>query len=231
MKQNNIEYKVKKSSRAKRISIRITNDGNTIVTLPQKVSKKHAHKFVEQKQTWIKNTLKKINKNRISYNFKQGEKFIFLDDYLYLNFIHKKLVYPRAEITSENINIYRDENRELPKNKIKEVIIKTFKKYFRNLVQEAVEEYNSIYQFKYNRIAIKNNKTNWGSCSSKKNLNFTWRLIFAPLDIIDYVVVHELCHLKEQNHSKKFWKLVSKAIPDYKTRKKWLKENSSRLVF
>ncbi|MCA9386358.1 M48 family metallopeptidase, partial [Candidatus Dojkabacteria bacterium] len=73
--------------------------------------------------------------------------------------------------------------------------------------------------------------TNWGSCSSKGNLNFTWRLIFAPLEILDYVVVHELCHLKEQNHSQRFWDLVAEQVPDYKKKRIWLKKHGANLYF
>ena len=72
-------------------------------------------------------------------------------------------------------------------------------------------------------------KTRWGSCSSEKNLNFNWKLILAPPEVLDYVVVHELCHLKEMNHSKAFWEEVGKVMPEYETHKLWLKENGWRL--
>ena len=75
----------------------------------------------------------------------------------------------------------------------------------------------------YNKIYIRDQKTRWGSCSSKGNLNFNWRLIMAPLFIMDYIVVHELAHLVHPNHSRDFWKLVKKIVPDYKEKKEWLK--------
>lgn len=82
-----------------------------------------------------------------------------------------------------------------------------------------VEEINTHYQFEYARISVKDLKSRWGSCSSKKNLNFHYKLLFLPLDLVDYVVVHELCHLKEMNHSEKFWTLVSEIVPDYKKKR------------
>lgn len=91
-----------------------------------------------------------------------------------------------------------------------------------------VHELNHIF-FKKNveTISFKNNHSNWGSCSSKSNLNFSTRLLFAPDDVQDYVIIHELAHLTEMNHSDKFWKLVEQAMPDYEEKEKWLKKNSS----
>lgn len=81
----------------------------------------------------------------------------------------------------------------------------------------------------YNRIFIKNQKTRWGSCSCLKNLNFNWRLIMASPQVIDYLVVHELAHLKEMNHSRRFWQLVEQYCPEYKAHRRWLKERGSTL--
>lgn len=82
----------------------------------------------------------------------------------------------------------------------------------------------------YCTITIRDQKTRWGSCSSKGNLSFNWRLILAPPKVLDYVVVHELCHRREMNHSPRFWALVQSMMPDYKQHRKWLKENGDRLV-
>lgn len=83
------------------------------------------------------------------------------------------------------------------------------------LVNTKVEHYNSIYGYSFNTIRIKNTTSRWGSCSSKGNLNFNYRIVFLPEKIADYIIVHELCHLGEFNHSHKFWSLVERTIPDY----------------
>jgi len=98
-----------------------------------------------------------------------------------------------------------------------------FKQQALHLALQKVEQWNKFYDFRYNRINIKNQKTRWGSCSKKGNLNFNYKIVYLPEDLLNYLVVHELCHLKEFNHSRKFWALVSKALPDYKSLRKLLR--------
>lgn len=83
------------------------------------------------------------------------------------------------------------------------------------VAEKRIEYFNKIYKFSFNKINIKNQKTRWGSCSRKGNLNFNYKIALLPQRLSDYIIVHELCHLGEFNHSRKFWNLVSKAIPDY----------------
>lgn len=88
-----------------------------------------------------------------------------------------------------------------------------------------VYHYEKIMNLSANRITVKNQKTRWGSCSSKKNLNFNYKLAYMPQEILDYVVVHELAHLRHMNHSREFWALVEQYLPDYRQRRNWLKEH------
>ena len=82
----------------------------------------------------------------------------------------------------------------------------------------------------YGKITVRDQKTRWGSCSQTGNLNFNFRLILAPLEVLDYVVVHELCHRRQMNHSTQFWQEVAQVLPDYRKRKAWLTENGWRLM-
>lgn len=82
----------------------------------------------------------------------------------------------------------------------------------------------------YGKITLRQQKTRWGSCAANGKLNFNWLLILAPPEVLDYVVVHELCHRREMNHSQAFWKEVEKILPDYRERQKWLKDNGWRLM-
>lgn len=115
-------------------------------------------------------------------------------------------------------------------------LVKSDKKYFSEhkkvalaLAEERIEHFNNIYKFKFNKINIKNQKTRWGSCSSKGNLNFNYKIALLSQQISDYIIVHELCHLGEFNHSQKFWNLVAKTIPDYLEIKNKLKRTGVNL--
>ena len=99
-----------------------------------------------------------------------------------------------------------------------------------SVIPDKVKYYAEIMGVTYGRITIRNQKTRWGSCSSKGNLNFNCLLMLMPDKVMDYVVVHELCHLKQMNHSKKFWMEVERYMPDYQNYKKWLNENGGALI-
>lgn len=99
----------------------------------------------------------------------------------------------------------------------------------RDIFTRKTAYYASVMNVTYGRISIREQKTRWGSCSSKGNLNFNWRLIFAPEEVLDYIVVHELAHRREMNHSPAFYRIVGSVLPDYKKEQKWLREHGESL--
>jgi len=128
------------------------------------------------------------------------------------------------EIEEKNINLFGLNNslnfaselgarEDYSKNKNKAIAF----------IKEKLGYFNQFYRFSFNQVSIRNQTSRWGSCSRNGNLNFNYRLLFLPVDLADYVIVHELCHLKELNHSPAFWDLVKKTIPDYKQRRLKLK--------
>lgn len=100
----------------------------------------------------------------------------------------------------------------------------------RAVFEQKVSLYASLMKVSYGRISIRDQKTRWGSCSSDGNLNFNWRLILAPEEVLDYVVIHELAHRREMNHSKRFWDQVAAVMPDYRKQRQWLKQNGDLLM-
>lgn len=98
-----------------------------------------------------------------------------------------------------------------------------YKEHARRIIHGRLEYWSGFYELTYNRVAIKDQKTCWGSCSSKGNLNFNYKIVFLPEALMEYVIVHELCHLYELNHSAAFWAHVARAVPDYRDRRRQLR--------
>lgn len=116
----------------------------------------------------------------------------------------------------------------MSKRERKEEYLKYKEKAYQ-IAKERLEYFNTFYNYKWNRISIKNQKTRWGSCSRKGNLNFNYKIALLLQKPSDYIIVHELCHLKEMNHSRKFWDLVAKTLPDYLSTRKDLRKNGYTL--
>jgi len=116
------------------------------------------------------------------------------------------------------------------KDKIDKVIENWYRKQARTIIVEQVNKYCKLLGVNFNRLVIKDTKTRWGSCSIKGNLNFNYNLIKMPKQILEYVVIHEVCHLKYLNHSKEYWNLVGKICPEYKDRIRWVKQNGLRFI-
>jgi hypothetical protein len=136
----------------------------------------------------------------------------------------ERLVRDKGDWIVKNLLKSREEsqNRLLNQGGRREYLNKREEAY--EIITEKLNYYNQFYNFDYKRVSIRNQRTRWGSCSSKKNLNFNYRVVFLPSELVDYLVVHELCHLEEMNHSKKFWALVEQTVPNCKDLAKRLRK-------
>ncbi len=112
---------------------------------------------------------------------------------------------------------------------VRQVLLDWYRRQAQSVIIERVHIYQDHMHVKWQQIRVKDQKRRWGSCSSLGNLNFNWRLIMAPPDVLDYVVVHEMAHLVHLNHSRDFWNLVESILPEYQKQKSWLKKNGSML--
>lgn len=135
----------------------------------------------------------------------------------------------KSEWIDKHLNDMNKKLASMPR-KLSDAEKNELKKNSKIVITKRVEYFAKIMGVDYNRISIKFQKTRFGSCSTKKNLNFNALVALMPQEILDYVIVHELSHLIEMNHSKNFWNQVKKIIPDYKTKRKWLKENGTKYM-
>ena len=214
-------------TKRKTIALIIEANGDVIIRAPKRASKREINALVKKHAKWIKKRQAEARKRQDDFpphQFAEGEKFFFLGKSYALQYTGAKK--STLRLWGEKLQLAKS-----VQGKAEFLIEKWYKKEARQIFTERAEFYAQKYGFDYAKIKLSSAKRRWGSCSSIGNINLTWRLVMAPLDIIDYVIVHELCHLREQNHSKKFWAQVAAILPDYKERRKWLKENSARLTW
>lgn len=213
-------------SHRKTIGLQITNDARLIVRAPLFASETHIHKLIQRKVSWIKakQDYFKQRQSKISIKkFEPGEEFLYLGQ-KYPLVAHPDL--PKAVILENSLMI-----SDVVLGNARDHIECWYKAQALDYITQKVEFYAQIASLSYQSIRINDATTRWGSCGYKDSLNFTWRLIMAPSRVVDYVIIHELMHLKQKNHSRKFWTEVAKMMPDYKKEEHWLKHNSHLLAW
>ncbi len=218
-----LEYKLIYTDR-KTVNISVERDRSIIVRAPQNTSRDKIDAILEKKKLWL---FEKINHAQ-KYPFKKGRKeFVTGETLMYLGKNYKLHVIPES-IKGVEFNqkfIISKENQ--PK------AYSIFKAWYVNKAKEKIEkiaiEYSQNLGVVYNSLKVSELKYTWGSCSPNNNLNFNWRLVKAPLYVIKYIVVHELTHIVELNHTPRFWNMLSIQIPNYEKAKKWLKQNGDLL--
>ncbi len=221
-----ITYKIIRKRR-KTIGIKITDKGEVIITSPFGVSEETIKNVIKRKQKWIIDKVKLIKEANFAYGraFEDGERFLFLGKELELEIIKVNKPICNAEIEGEKVRVFINLSSMASGDTISSAIVKLYRKEAARLFKERTEIYSKVLGVGPKRIFIKDQKTLWGSCSSKGNINYNYRIIMAPISIIDYIVVHELCHLIHMNHSKEYWNTVKSVLLDYEERRKWLKGN------
>lgn len=145
-----------------------------------------------------------------------------------LEYIKKLVFKKRSWINKKQMQILKN-GGPLKTEPIPKEVIERHKKQALQTISARADFFSRVTGWKFKSIKVTKAESRWGSCGPNGSINFSWKLIMAPLNIIDYVVVHELAHITERNHSARFWDKVSAALPDYKERRKWLRENGAKL--
>lgn len=223
--------KVRKSKRSKNVSIALKPNIGIVLTLPYYVSYKYGLRVLEQRKEWILKHLPKIKAVE--------EKSTLFDESTDFKTRKRKLIISKHNsekvktlVTSETIQIFYPEesNISTPEMQtiIRNTVVKTLRAEAKEYLPERTFELAKQLHFKYNKLFIKNNKTSWGSCSGKNNINLNLHLIRLPQHLIDYVIIHELCHTVEKNHKSGFWNLMDSILGDAKKISKELKQYSTQ---
>ena len=229
-------------SKRKTMCMSVNKDGSVTVKAPRLFpTEQEIGKFVELKADWIisqrqkmqdKEDMKLVRRFETDYSCPylgkeclvemqdaKKKSIVFENDVLYIK---------TADFKALKVNYDADENKDVIE-KLRNDLKKWYKKQAKEYITKRVEHYKNIVGVTVTSVSIKSRKSQWGSCDSNGNLTFSWRLIMARAEAIDYVVIHELCHRKHMDHSRDFWNEVQKYMPDFKEQKKWLEENSINL--
>lgn len=211
--------------------------GKVEVVAPPKAAEHRIHQFVQAKQQWIIQTLAKIEAHSLHHKslapavYCHGAEVPYRGASYKLAVTASKLKRIKIEFAEQFIaHVPEALMIEEHSAAIKDALIRWMKKQSKTQVEHWVKQHAERKQLFPQTIKIKTQKSRWGSCGIHNDININWLLIIAPPEILEYVVVHELCHIKIRNHSAHFWALVGEHLPDYQQRRQWLKKHGSSLM-
>jgi hypothetical protein len=208
-------------SRRRTIALMISSEAMLVVRAPLKTSLDYIEKLVWQKSSWIEKKQKFVLGN---IQNSQAKKFVHNEEFYYLGEIFKLRIVDHQKIVLADYLYFPE--KFLTQAKIQ--MIKWYQKKALEIISERASYFSGLTGWEYRKLSITSAERRWGSCGPKRTVNFSWKLILAPLSVIDYVVVHELAHIPERNHSIRFWNKVESVLPDYRLARKWLRENESK---
>lgn len=219
----------------KNVRASMTKNG-AILRMPSGLNKRSRQVFYDWFSDWLKSQLQKEQSKQmlIGKSYQHGDTLSVYNNEYHIDMQYLDRKTHSARLVDKTILLklnQHDVSANIQKS-IRQLISRIVAQDCLPEFEKRVDYWNDAYfQETINNIRFKNNQSNWGSCSSKRNLNFSTRLLFATPEAIDYVIVHELAHLKEMNHSSRFWKIVSDVLPNYKEQEKWLKANGHLCQF
>ena len=215
--------KMKRSARARRISLRLDNKNrHFVLTIPRGCSIRKASQFARNHEDWMLEKLEELPEQEL---FEHGAVFPILGYNRTIEIYYNKNLRTTDIILKQNrLTVYS--NQEDPTSRIERYL----KKLAKDTMTEMAHEKAALINKKINKISVRDTKTRWGSCSSQDNISLSWRLIFAPFEAMDYVVAHEVAHLKHLDHSKSFWSVCRDLSDDYFEGHHWMKTNGHELM-
>lgn len=223
-----ISYSIDRTDR-KTVGIVVEPNGKVQIKAPLNLEQDKILEAIHKKRKWISEKLKLTEEIKkpipLKHELVSGEKILLKNRLIRLK-IHP---YPnkRSKLTYafKTLHIYVNEkfSQKEREDEIKRVLINWYKQKALKIITNRIEKYLELIDFKPQEIKVRDQKIRWGSCTKDGKLIFNWRIIMAPISAIDYLIVHELCHMKEPTHSSKFWDIVESLIPKYKKWKDWLR--------
>lgn len=225
-----VPFTVRRSDRARNLRLQVGAEKGLEVVVPRQFALRDLEDLLREKQNWILGKLDHFARTseNLRLSLQQGGRRVLYRGREYeVQIKAEPGAARRVEVEEGTLLVVVPRGAEADAEVVLE---RWFRSMARLLIHQRIRVVNQKLGLAYNRVFIKGQKTRWGSCSQQRNLNFNWRLVMAPLPVLDYVVAHELLHLIELNHSKKFWALVAEACPDFKVHRAWLRKNGQLLI-
>ena len=224
-----ISYTIKRSANAKHVRLEVRPETGLTVVVPKSYDIRQVTHLLEAKKGWILSKLAKYGNLRppaTENELRSGDAIPYLG---------RDLQVVRRQNRGDTDSVRLERNRlvvslRAGKGRLELVLEQWYRMQAATLIRGKADELSVRLGLTYNRLIIRGQKTRWGSCSHKGNLSFNWKLIMVPEPVIDYVIVHELAHLEEMNHTKRFWELVGKHCPQWRDHRKWLKDHGVELA-
>lgn len=233
---NEFKYSIVRSARRRFSStISITPEKGVVVSVPPWVSLSAIEDMVREKTDWIIKTINRLGGMKIQ----KKKRYVDGETHLYFGEEYPLAVIPTVGIATARLNFLHNQFEvKVPvhhtparqRKDLKEAMVRWYLDNGKRIISEKVRHFTNLLGVEHNRIVLKKVSSIWGSCSRKNNLNFNRKLIMAPHKVVDYVVIHEVCHLVHHHHRKSFWNLVKSFDPDYKNHVRWLKQNHHLLT-
>ena len=221
-----LHYIVKYSHRIRGFRIELRPDSRVNVVIPHGFPLSKVPGILKSRAKWLLSRLERLIhvQAMAPISIKNGDTVPYLGKELKLVLLEKQ---PDSNVSLTDNKLTVSVDSQFTTERLLEDWYRAqAEKYLENKAQDI----SAGLGLSFTRLCIRGQKTRWGSCSRRGNLSLNWKLMMAPEPVIDYVIIHELCHLKQMNHSKRFWKLVEKFCPDFRSYRKWLKDNEIRLA-
>lgn len=230
-----IAYSVRISKRAKRISVRYSLRNGLEVVYPPGLQQPTPETLLLERSDWILSAIDRFSRTEARLprrEYREGEVFFYRGARYKLllerSAPHSKIC---VRLTDDSLAVSLPEPLlSAKRGAIRKAIEDFYRQQAHRYLPKRLNELAETHGFEYERVRIKNQKTRWGSCSAKRNINLNLRLMMAPDGAIDYVIIHELCHLRELNHTPAFWAYVEARCPDYRHWKDWLRQHGPSLI-
>ena len=226
-----ITYEIRVSPHRRTIAVKVEPNGEVTVLAPRFSFSSTIKRFVAQQAQWIADTRRKVLEHASRHprqEYRQGEPFLFLGREVILH-VHETGIrrYRPGTFLRGRLSI---KVPQATRESIKRVVLLTYEAATLRLITRFVQRYAKTLGVRPASIKISGARGRWGSCSRGSRLRFNWRLAMAPLGVIEYLAVHEVCHIKVNGHSKRFWNAVDGLMPGYRVQRKWLRDNGRRLM-